>query len=159
MIYFLFGCALIVITFVDIDFQVIPDIISLGGIPVGLFLVYWLPVSYKDAIIGIVLGAGIPIAVIYTYLFLTKKQAMGGGDVKLLGMIGVFIGWKGVLFTLFTASVIGSVVGITWLVITHKNSQSPIPFGPFLSIGAIAYLFWGSIVLDWYMRFMGFPVL
>ncbi|MCD6571017.1 MAG: prepilin peptidase, partial [Deltaproteobacteria bacterium] len=145
---------LIVVTFIDIDHQIIPDSISIGGILAGLIAIYWLPISYKDALIGVGLGAGVLIAVIYGYFLITGKQGMGGGDVKLLAMIGVFIGWKGVLFTIFASSAIGSVVGLTWIALTHKDTRSPIPFGPFLSLGAIIYLFWGGAVIDWYMKFM-----
>ncbi|MEA3223738.1 MAG: prepilin peptidase [Thermodesulfobacteriota bacterium] len=153
-IYFILVCALVVVTFIDIDHQIIPDRISISGILIGLVAIYWLPVSYKDALIGLVLGGGILMGVIYGYYFITGKQGMGGGDVKLLAMIGVFIGWKGVLFTILTSSAIGSVVGLTWIALTHKDTRSPIPFGPFLSLGAIIYLFWGGAVIDWYMKFM-----
>jgi len=75
LIYYLFACALIVITFIDLDFQIIPDRISLGGIVLGLALVYWLPVTYKDALIGLAVGAGSLILIIYGYYFLTKPRA------------------------------------------------------------------------------------
>jgi leader peptidase (prepilin peptidase)/N-methyltransferase len=148
---------LIAITYIDLDFQIIPDRISLGGIIVGLLCVYWLPVSYKDALIGMVLGAAVLLFVIYGYYFLTKKQGMGGGDVKLLAMIGVFTGWHGVLFTLFSASLIGSIIGITWVYINRKDMKAAIPFGPFLSIGALIYLLWGPPVINWYFGFMRQP--
>lgn len=154
LIYYLFACALLVITFIDLDYQIIPDSISLGGIMVGLVLVMWLPISYRDALIGLVIGAGSLIAIIYGYFLLTKRQGMGGGDVKLLGMIGVFIGWQGVLFTIFVSSVIGTVVGVAWILIQGKNMKAAIPFGPFLSLGAIIYLFWGPIMIDWYLMLM-----
>jgi leader peptidase (prepilin peptidase)/N-methyltransferase len=80
---------------------------------------------------------------------------MGGGDVKLLAMIGVFTGWQGVLFTLFSASLIGSVIGIAWVYINHKDMKAAIPFGPFLSIGALIYLLWGPPMIGWYFGFMG----
>ena len=103
-IYYAWACVLLVITFIDIDYQIIPDSLSIGGIVVGLALVWWLPVSYPEALIGLGVGAGLLIGVIYGYYFLTRKQGMGGGDVKLLGMIGVFTGWEGVLFTIFMGS-------------------------------------------------------
>jgi len=154
LIYYLFACALIVITFIDLDFQIIPDRISLGGIVVGLVLVYWLPVTYKDALIGLAVGAGSLLLIIYGYYFLTKRQGMGGGDVKLLGMIGVFVGWQGVAFTIFTASLIGSVVGLAWIAVQGKDMKAAIPFGPFLSIGALIYLFWGPSLIAWYLMLM-----
>ncbi len=154
VIYYLLSCALLVVTFIDFDYQIIPDSISLGGIVVGLVLVYFLPVSYGDALIGLVSGAGGLIAVIYGYYFLTGKQGMGGGDVKLLGMIGVFCGWQGVLFTIFMASLIGSVVGVSWIIIKGKDMKAAIPFGPFLSLGTMIYLLWGQLLIDWYFGFL-----
>lgn len=153
-IYYLFACALVVITFIDLDYQIIPDRISLGGIVVGLALVYWLPVSYKDALIGLAAGAGSLLLIIYGYYFLTKRQGMGGGDVKLLGMIGVFIGWQGVAFTIFTASLVGSVVGLAWIAVQGKDMKAAIPFGPFLSLGALTYLFWGEALIAWYFMLL-----
>jgi leader peptidase (prepilin peptidase)/N-methyltransferase len=75
---------------------------------------------------------------------------MGGGDIKLLAMIGTIIGWKGVIFTIFASSVMGSCIGITMMLIKGKNMKYAIPFGPFLSIGAIAYVFFGSQFITWY---------
>jgi leader peptidase (prepilin peptidase)/N-methyltransferase len=157
IIYYALACALIVVTFIDIDIQEIPDEISLGGIVIGLVLVYWLPLSYRDSLIGMVLGGGVLLAVIYGYYFITKKQGMGGGDVKLLAMIGVFIGWQGVLFTIFAASLIGSVIGVTWVYINRKDMKAAIPFGPFLSIGALIYILWGPPLINWYFGFLKTP--
>jgi leader peptidase (prepilin peptidase)/N-methyltransferase len=148
------ACALLVITFIDLDHQIIPDRISLGGIIVGLIAVPWLPLSYKDALIGLALGAGLLITIIYGYYILTGKQGMGGGDVKLLGMIGIFIGWRGVVFTIFVSSLIGAIVGIAWIYFQKKDMKTAIPFGPFLSLAAIIYLFWGPSMITWYLMFM-----
>lgn len=149
-IYYVWACALLVITFIDFDYQIIPDSLSIGGIIVGLALVWWIPLSYRDALIGLGLGAGLLIAVIYGYYLLTGRQGMGGGDVKLLGMIGVFTGWQGVLFTIFMGSLIGTVVGVSWVFVQKKNMQAAIPFGPFLALGALIYVFWGDLIINWY---------
>ena len=154
LIYYAWSLALVVITFIDLDHQIIPDRLSLGGIVVGLVLLPWLPVTYQEALIGLALGAGGLIAIIYGYKVLTGKEGMGGGDVKLLGMIGVFLGWQGVVFTIFVASLVGSVVGVPWLAAQKKDMQNPIPFGPFLSLGALVYLYWGQDIIDWYFGFM-----
>lgn len=150
-IYYLWACVLLIITFIDIDYQIIPDSLSIGGIVVGLALVWWLPVTYPEALIGLGLGAGLLIAVIYGYYFLTGKQGMGGGDVKLLGMIGVFTGWEGVLFTIFAGSLLGSLVGIPWALFQRKNMQTAIPFGPFLALGAFIHILFGDMLIDWYL--------
>ncbi len=113
-------------------------------------LVWWLPIRYKDALIGLCVGAGLLISIIYGYYFLTGKQGMGGGDVKLLGMIGVVTGWQGVLFTIFMGSLIGTLVGVPWAYAQKKNMQAAIPFGPFLALGALIYVLWGDLVINWY---------
>ncbi|MBN1634887.1 MAG: prepilin peptidase [Deltaproteobacteria bacterium] len=154
LIYYVWVCILLVITFIDLDYQIIPDSLSIGGIILGLIAVFWLPLSYKTALIGLALGSGLLIAIIYGYYFLTKRQGMGGGDVKLLGMIGVFTGWEGVLFTIFCASLIGSVVGVTWVIIRKKGMLAAIPFGPFLSLGAIVYVLWGAKIINWYLGYI-----
>jgi leader peptidase (prepilin peptidase) / N-methyltransferase len=154
LIYYAWSCALLVITFIDIDFQIIPDSLSLGGIVVGLVLVWWLPVSYRDALIGLVAGGGLLMAVIYGYYFFTGKQGMGGGDVKLLAMIGVFTGWQGVLFTIFMGSLAGTLVGIPWALVNRKNLQAAIPFGPFLALGGLVYVLWGELIVGWYFGFL-----
>lgn len=149
-IYYFWACVLLVITFIDFDYQIIPDSLSIGGIIVGLALVWWMPLTYRDALIGLGLGAGLLIVVIYGYYFLTGRQGMGGGDVKLLGMIGVFTGWQGVLFTIFMGSLIGTMVGIPWALVQKKNMQAAIPFGPFLALGALVYILWGDLFINWY---------
>jgi leader peptidase (prepilin peptidase)/N-methyltransferase len=155
LIYYLWACVLLIITFIDLDIQIIPDRLSLGGIVAGLLVVYWLPVTYKDAAAGLVLGGGLLLAIIYGYYFLTKKEGMGGGDVKLLAMIGVFTGWQGVLFTVFASSLMGTIVGIPYGLIKQGTLKAAIPFGPFLALGALIYVFWGQQIIDWYFGFLG----
>ncbi|HVN71693.1 MAG TPA: prepilin peptidase [Desulfomonilia bacterium] len=155
LIYYSWACVLLIITFIDLDIQIIPDSLSVGGLVAGLIAVYWLPVSYKDALIGLVLGGGLLMAIIYVYYFLTKKEGMGGGDVKLLAMIGVFTGWQGVLFTVFMSSLMGTMVGIPYGLIKKGTLKAAIPFGPFLALGAFIYVLWGQYIIDWYFGFLG----
>lgn len=151
-IYFAFASSLIVITFIDLDHQIIPDIISLPGIPLGFLASFVLPeITYKESLIGIVIGGGLLLIVAIGYEFITKKEGMGGGDVKLLAMIGAFLGWKGVLFTIFSGSLVGTVIGVTIMVAQGKDSKYAIPFGPFLSMGALLYLFFGEPIIFWYL--------
>ncbi len=154
VIYYIWACVLLIITFIDIDYQIIPDGLSIGSIILGLAVVYWLPVSYRDSLLGLVLGAGLLTAVIYGYYFLTGKQGMGGGDVKLLGMIGVFTGWQGVLFTIFMGSLIGTAFGLPWAFLQKKTMQAAIPFGPFLALGGLLYVLWGPQIIGWYFGFL-----
>ncbi len=108
------------------------------------------------SILGILTGAGILFAVGAIYMKATGKEGMGGGDVKLLAMIGAFLGWKGVLFTLFAASLVGSLVGGGIMLALGKDTKYAIPFGPFLAAGALVYLFAGELITMWYLgRFWG----
>ena len=152
-VYFIFISSLLVITFIDIDHKIIPDIISLPGIPIGLAASFVLPdITFKSSLIGLLVGGGSLLLVAWTYSFITHKEGMGGGDIKLLGMIGTFIGWKGVIFTIFAASLAGTLVGIIVMLLKGKNLKFAIPFGPFLSIGAMSYVFFGEKVIFWYLH-------
>jgi leader peptidase (prepilin peptidase)/N-methyltransferase len=89
---------------------------------------------------------------------MTRKEGMGGGDVKLLAMIGVFTGWQGVLFTVFASSLIGTLVGLPWAYLNkgpEGTLKAAIPFGPFLALGALIYVLWGAYLIDWYFGFLG----
>lgn len=151
-IYFAFTAALIVVTFIDIDYYIIPDAISLPGIGVGLtasFLFEGMPSPIESAI-GIVLGGGILWAVAFTYEKLKGIEGMGFGDVKLLAMIGAFVGWRGVPLSLLIGSLVGSILGIAAMAVLGKNREWPIPFGPFLALGAILTLLFGNQLVSWY---------
>ncbi len=150
-VYFIFMCALVVITFIDIDHQIIPDIISLPGIPVGILASILLSsLTFWESIIGAVFGGGILLSIAWGYYLFTGKEGMGGGDIKLLAMIGAFVGWQGVVFTIFLSSVTGTVVGVLLMAFARKDLKFAVPFGPFLSIGAIVYVFFGPAVITWY---------
>jgi leader peptidase (prepilin peptidase)/N-methyltransferase len=153
VVYFVFISALLVITFIDIDHKIIPDIITIPGIPIGLAASFVLPaMTFKSSLIGLLVGGGSLMLVAWIYSLVTRKEGMGGGDIKLLGMIGTFIGWKGVIFTIFTASLVGTLVGIIVMLQKRENLKFAIPFGPFLSIGAMSYVFFGEKVLFWYLH-------
>jgi leader peptidase (prepilin peptidase)/N-methyltransferase len=156
LIYFVLVCLLLVITFIDIDHRIIPDIISLPGIPIGFAASFLLPnVSWLDALIGIAAGGGSLLAIALGYQLITGKDGMGGGDIKLLAMIGAFLGWKGVLFTIMASSFIGTLVGIVIMIRARKGMKLAIPFGPFLAIGAICYIFFGPQLIEWYLYRLG----
>jgi leader peptidase (prepilin peptidase)/N-methyltransferase len=102
LIYYLFMAALLAVTFIDIDHRIIPDVITLPGIPIGFAASFALPaITYKDSLLGILIGGGSLFLVAWLYTLLTKKEGMGGGDIKLLAMMGAIVGWQGVLFTIF----------------------------------------------------------
>jgi leader peptidase (prepilin peptidase)/N-methyltransferase len=165
--------ALIVITFIDYDHQIIPDVITLPGMLVGLSLAPFfmypltdpLPFSlgnllpaagpyltaFLNSLIGLFLG-GFPLfAIGWIWEKLRHVEAMGGGDVKLMGMVGSFLGWKGALLTIMLGAVAGSVVGILLIVLKRHKMEKVIPFGPFLAVGAVAAAFYGPDIMSWYL--------
>jgi len=145
---FLFTCALIVITFIDLKHQIIPDVISLPGIPLfALAAIFFMDVTFRDSLIGILAGGGFLFLIALGYQLLTKREGMGGGDIKLLAMVGGFLGWQSLWFVIMASSLIGAVAGVSVMISKGKDTKYAIPFGPFLSIGAIAYIFWGNMVM------------
>jgi leader peptidase (prepilin peptidase)/N-methyltransferase len=152
LVLFVFSSALVAITFIDLEHQIIPDVISLPGIPLGLAASFFLPwLGWKNSLLGILLGGGSLLLVAYGYQLLAKKEGMGGGDVKLLAMMGAFLGWRSVLFIIFTASLAGSVIGLTVMAVQKKDTKLAIPFGPFLAFGALLYIFYGRQIIGWYL--------
>jgi leader peptidase (prepilin peptidase)/N-methyltransferase len=160
-IYFVFAAALVVISFIDLAVRIVPNVISLPGIAVGFLaslLQYpWpaeqvaIPPSPVSSLLGIVLGGGLLLLVAWVYEFFTGVEGMGGGDVKLLAMIGAFLGWPAIPLTLFFASLAGSIIGVILMVRTGAGSKYALPFAPFLCLGALFHLFLGGTVLDFYL--------
>lgn len=142
---FVFTAVLIIITFIDLDHQIIPDVLTLPGIPVFLLAgIFIMKVPWHEALIGVLVGGGVLFAIAFVYEKLTKREGMGGGDIKLLGMIGGFFGWKALIFILLFASLGGALVGITAMIIKKQDMKYAVPFGPFLAAAAVAYIFWGE---------------
>ncbi|MCP3177415.1 prepilin peptidase [Desulfuromonas sp. KJ2020] len=154
LVYWIFVSALVVITFIDLDHQIIPDVISLPGIPVGFVCSFFVPwLSWTDSLLGILIGGGSLYLVAFLYELLTKKEGMGGGDIKLLAMIGAFLGWKAVFPVIFFSSLLGTLVGVPVMLAQKADSRLAIPFGPFLALGSLIYLFWGYAIISWYLSF------
>lgn len=152
LFYFAFVAALITITVIDLHHQIIPDVISLPGIAVGLLASLILPeITFLNSLLGTLVGGGSLFLVATVYHWLFKREGMGGGDVKLLAMIGAFLGWKAVILTIFLSSLIGSVTGIALILIKGRDFKYAIPFGPFLSAGAVFSLFYGERLIRWYL--------
>ncbi len=152
--WFVFISVLITISFIDFDHQIIPDIISLPGIIIFASSFYFLPeMTIQKAILGILTGGGSLYTVAFFYYLLKKQEGMGGGDIKLLAMIGAATGIKGVIFTIFAGSLSGTVFGILIMISTKIfDTKLKIPFGPFLSTGAILYIFFGEQIITWYLN-------
>ncbi|PIU31926.1 MAG: prepilin peptidase [Syntrophobacteraceae bacterium CG07_land_8_20_14_0_80_61_8] len=156
LIYSVFACLLLVISFIDWDTFLIPDVLSLPGILVGFTTALFNPrLSWLESLVGIVLGGGVFYLVAWGYQRLRRQEGLGGGDIKLLAMIGAFCGWPGVVFTILLGSLVGTVVGIAVMWKTHQGLTARIPFGPFLALGAVGYIFWGEAFFNWYLGRMG----
>ena len=150
--------ALVVVTFIDLEYQIIPDGITLSGIVLGLVFssvypawhhttVYWQ--GFLWALFGMALGGGCLYLLGTVGDLLLKKETMGGGDVKFLAAVGAFLGWKGVLLTLFLGSVMGAMIGIF---VKYVRKEDRIPFGPYLALGTLVSLLWGEKIISWYLR-------
>ncbi|PLY02885.1 MAG: prepilin peptidase [Desulfuromonas sp.] len=154
-VFWVFVSLLICISFIDYDHQIIPNVISLPGIVLGFVFSFLLPgMPWLDSLLGIVAGGGSLWLVAFIYYLLTRAEGMGMGDVKLLAMIGAFLGYQAVLPVIFIASLLGSVVGILLMVITRSGRKLAIPFGPYLSMAALITLLWGDALLKWYLSFL-----
>lgn len=159
--YFVFISALIVITFIDLEHMIIPDRITLPGIPLAFVVGAAIlpdPFSRMDslgivqAFIGLIFGGGFFYLIAVAGEAVFKKPAMGGGDIKLMALVGGILGWKGVVLTTFAGSLIGSVVGILLILIKGRSWGSKLPFGPYLVAGSVVSLFWGQELLMWYLN-------
>ena len=151
-VYFVFISMLVVITFIDLDYQVIPNVISFPGIIFGFlssFIVPWL--FWADSLMGIIAGGGLLFLIAAGYQALSGKEGMGMGDVKLLAMIGAFLGWQAILPVVFVASLAGSLIGVPLMLLKKADGKLAIPFGPFLSLAAVVYLFWWDVLFSWYL--------
>lgn len=152
-VYAAFFSALLVVTFIDWDHQIIPNRITLPGIVIGLISAATvLAGGFADAVLGAVLGGGLLYAVAVISEWFLKKEGMGLGDVKLLAMIGAFLGWRAVLVTIFIGALTGSLIGLALMALRVRRREDPIPFGPFLALGAVAALFAGPELIAWYLR-------
>lgn len=163
LVYWLLASGLVVGTFVDFEHMIIPDRISLGGIVAGIGLSALLPAMHgaaamKDSVFASALGAAAgwgslwAVAIVGQLIF--RKEAMGFGDVKLLGAIGAFLGWRGVLFTIVGSSLFGSVVGLALVCTGRRAMQSRIPYGPYLALAALVWMYWGQTLWQQYMRLL-----
>ena len=155
--YFLFlafSASLVVITFIDLQHKIIPDVISLPGILVGLCfsILGFTGVQWHESLLGMLAGGGCLFLVGLLFEWITGKEGMGGGDVKLLAMIGAWMGWRGLPYIVLISSLTGALVGGLSLIAARKGMRTKIPFGPFLSIGALVQFFFGNELIAWYVR-------
>jgi len=146
-VYMLLVSALLALTMIDLHHKILPDRITLPGIAVGLAAAATLlPVGIVPALAGAALGGGL-----FFGIAVVSRGGMGGGDIKLMAMIGAFLGWQAVLLTTLLASVVGGVVGVVLMLAFGKGRKYAVPFGPFLAAGALVCLLWGDRVISWYL--------
>jgi leader peptidase (prepilin peptidase)/N-methyltransferase len=149
----LFACAMIVLFVIDLQHKILPNQITLPGVVVGLVLSGVAGPGWVSSLIGIVAGAGSLFAIAEAYYRIRGEEGLGMGDVKMLGMIGAFLGWKLVLLTLVVSSMLGSLVGVVILVARGESLKYALPFGTFLAIGALVASVFGDAMLAWYLGF------
>jgi leader peptidase (prepilin peptidase) / N-methyltransferase len=149
----LFGCALIVLFVTDLQHKILPNVITVPGIVIGFACSLFVPPGWRDSLIGIVAGGGVLFALAEAYYRVRGQEGLGMGDVKLLGMIGAFLGWKLVLLTLVLASFAGSLAGGVMIASGRGSMKYALPFGTFLAVGALVAAIWGMPIVDWYLGF------
>ena len=163
-IYWLMVFGLILGTFVDCDHMIIPDRVSYGGWVAGLVFSPLVPrlheqytawAGLREAVIGWAVGAGLLLLVSVVGRLIFRKDAMGLGDVKLLGGLGALLGWQAVLFIIMVASFLGSFIGIYLIIRRGRRWRSRIPFGPYLAGAAILWIFGGREIWVAYLRWLG----
>ena len=148
-----FACALIVLFVTDLQHKVLPNVITVPGIVIGFACSLFVPPGWRDSLIGIVAGGGVLFALAEAYYRVRGQEGLGMGDVKLLGMIGAFLGWKLVLLTLVLASFAGSLAGGVMIASGRGGMKYALPFGTFLAVGALVAAIWGMPIVDWYLGF------
>jgi leader peptidase (prepilin peptidase) / N-methyltransferase len=148
--YLLLWSALIVVSVIDLDYMIIPDRITLPGIVVGLLAGTILLPRWWDSLLGLLVGGGLLYFIAWISPYLFGKEGMGGGDIKLLAMIGAFLGWKSAILTILLGAAIGALVGIILIGVRVVSKEAYLPFGPFLSLGAGVVIFFGREIMDWY---------
>jgi leader peptidase (prepilin peptidase)/N-methyltransferase len=161
--------SLLVITFIDLDHQIIPDVITLPGVVFGLAVAPFFmtalaaPVPFGlapdagvyltgllNSVIGLLMGGGPLLLIGWLWEKLRGVEAMGGGDVKLMGMMGSFLGWRGAVMTIMLGAFAGTIVGMALILLKKHRAEQQIPFGPFLAAGALITLFYGDDLTAWY---------
>ena len=149
----LFGCAMIVLFVIDLEHRILPDLITLPGIVAGFVFSFFMPPGWMNSLMGLVIGGGSLWVMGEMYYLLRHEDGMGFGDVKMLAMIGAFLGWKLMLLTLVLSSFVGSVIGVAMIVSKRGGLKYALPFGTFLAIGAIVASVAGDHIVNWYASF------
>jgi leader peptidase (prepilin peptidase)/N-methyltransferase len=148
------GCALIVLFAIDLEHHLLPNVITLPGIAVGFVFSLFAEPGWVASLIGALVGGGVLFIVAEVYYRIRHEEGLGMGDVKMLAMVGAFLGWKLMLLTLMLASLSGTVIGLLLIVSGRGGMKYALPFGTFLALGAAAAATVGPALLDWYLGLM-----
>ncbi len=149
----LFACAMIVLFVIDLEHRILPDVITLPGIALGMLLSFFMPPGWRDSLIGLIAGGGSLWLMGEAYFRIRGEEGMGFGDVKMLAMIGAFLGWQLMLLTLVLGSFLGSVIGLGLIASKRGDMKYALPFGTFLAVGALVASVMGDQIVTWYASF------
>lgn len=143
---------LIAVAWIDLDHQIIPDSLVVIGAAAGLAMdIAGLGIGVWDALLGALAGGGTLLLIALIALYGFKKEGMGGGDIKLMAMAGLYLGWRLTILSLFLSVCLAAAIGIVLMALGKKKRQDAIPLGPFLATGILLGVFWGERLLGWYI--------
>ena len=148
-----FACALIVLFAIDLRHRILPNVITLPGIAVGFVASWFLPPGWISSLLGLLAGGGVLLGIAEAYRRVRGQDGLGMGDVKMLAMIGAFLGWQLMILTLVLSSVLGSVIGLLVIALKRGGMKYALPYGTFLSIAALVASLIGRQIIDWYVGF------
>lgn len=148
-----FACAMVVLFAIDLRHHLLPNVITVPGIVIGFLLSLFLPPGWKASLIGLIAGGGVLFAIAEGYYRLRGVEGLGMGDVKMLSMIGAFLGWKLMLVTLILGSFAGSLIGVGVIALGRGGMKAALPFGTFLAVGALTAAVAGDPLVEWYTGF------
>ena len=153
----LLACGMMVLALIDIDHRTLPNVITLPGAALGVALSFIDPrVAWWESILGVLLGGGSLYAVAVLYRFMRSREGMGMGDIKMMMMVGAFLGWRGAFLTIFLGSLLGTIVGVVFIIGSRRGWEYALPFGTFLAVAAMVSASYGPQILNWYWQ-LGIP--
>jgi leader peptidase (prepilin peptidase)/N-methyltransferase len=150
----IFGCALIVLFAIDLEHHLLPNAITLPGIVVGFVFSFFTEPGWGASLVGILVGGGVLLLVAKAYYLVRHEEGLGMGDVKMLAMVGAFLGWQLTLLTLMLASLCGTLIGLTLIATKRGGLKYALPFGTFLALGAATAGTVGPSILEWYLKIL-----
>lgn len=155
-IYLFFFGLLIIASFIDLEIYILPDIITLPGAVLAFLASFILPITWQDSLAGALIGSGIFLLLQRAYRAIKKIEGLGTGDIKIMLMLGALTGWQGLPVMIFSSAALGLAAALFYM----KKSKSgeamltPVPFGPFLALGAMIYILWGEAIWLWYLGYL-----